>query len=233
MKKVTLTEKIYSKRTINKVNKKMILLGDNSKYNTKKFLNYRMFGTILIFLILILFSKNGYILAPVCAFGYYFLITYILIDYPIEKRTLKLEHEAIFFLEILILTLESGKTLSQALEITTKNIEGDLSKEFTKTLNEGKIGRSMIESLKAMKNRIPSEAIKNVVLNMIESSLFGSNIVNSLDNQLKYLRNKELMEIKGRINKLPTKISVISVVFFIPIILLIILSPVIIDFILG
>ena len=81
-----------------------------------------------------------------------------------------------------------------------------------------------------MKKRIPSESINNTILNVTESSIFGSNIIESLNNQLEYLRNKELMEVKGKIAKLPIKISVISVVFFIPILLLIILSPVVIDF---
>ena len=95
------------------------------------------------------------------------------------------------------------------------------------------MGKSLIESLKDMKYRIPSETINNTILNITESSIFGSNIIDSLNNQLEYLRNKRLMEVKGKIAKLPTKISVLSVVFFIPIILLIILSPVIIDFLIG
>ena len=126
--------------------------------------------------------------------------------------------------------MESGKTLSQALETTAKNIDSNISKEFLKTLNEVKMGKSLVESLKDMKKRIPSESINNTILNVTESSIFGSNIIESLNNQLEYLRNKELMEVKGKIAKLPIKISVISVVFFIPILLLIILSPVVIDF---
>ena len=230
MQKVSLIDKIYSKRMIKKVETKIELLGDDCKYNAKEFLNIILLGTVLIFLSFILFSKNGYIYAPLFSIIYYFLITYLLLDYPIKKRGLELEHEAIFFFEILALTLESGKTLSQALETTAKNIDSNISKEFLKTLNEVKMGKSLVESLKDMKKRIPSESINNTILNVTESSIFGSNIIESLNNQLEYLRNKELMEVKGKIAKLPIKISVISVVFFIPILLLIILSPVVIDF---
>ena len=233
MKKVTFIDKIYSKKTIKKVNKKIELLGDDCKYNTRIFLNCRLFGLILIFLIFIFFSDCGYIYAPLFSIVYYITITYLLLDEPIKKRGLKLEYEAIFFFEVLELTLESGRTLSSALEITAKNIDGELSNEFNKTLNEVKMGKSLIESLKDMKYRIPSETINNTILNITESSIFGSNIIDSLNNQLEYLRNKRLMEVKGKIAKLPTKISVLSVVFFIPIILLIILSPVIIDFLIG
>lgn len=233
MKKISIIDKIYSKKTISKIKSKIELLGDDCKYNEKEFLNIRLLGTILIFISFILFSKNGYIYAPLFSIIYYFLINYILLDYPIKKRGLELEHEAIFFFEILELTLESGKTLTQALETTAKNIDSNISKEFLKTLNEVKMGKSLVESLKNMKYRIPSESINNTILNVTESSIFGSNIIDSLNNQLEYLKNKQLMEVKGKIAKLPIKISVISVVFFIPILLLIILSPVILEFLLG
>lgn len=233
MKEHLITDKIYSKKTTKKISEKIELLGEQTKLDTKTFLNVRMLGTIFIFLIFILFSKHGYIYAPILSIAYYFGITYVLLDYPIKERGLKLEHEAIFFFEILELTLESGKNLSQALDITSSNTDGDLSNEFKKTLHEVKLGKSLIESLKDMKKRIPSETINNTILNITESSIFGSNIIASLNNQLEYLRNKRLMEVKAKINKLPTKISVLSVVFFIPLILLIVLSPVVIEFLLG
>ena len=233
MEKTMFIDKIYSKKTINKTKRKMQLLGDQTKLSARSFLNYRLFGSIIVFLIFIFFSKKGYIYAPIFTIVYYFGITYLLIEYPIKKRALELEHEAIFFFEVLELSLESGRTLSQALEIIAENVDSKLSDEFKKTLNEVKLGKSLIESLKVMKNRIPSEAINNTILNITESSIFGSNIIASLNNQLEYMRNKQLMEIKGKIAKLPTKISVISVVFFIPILLLIILSPVIIEFLVG
>ena len=94
-----------------------------------------------------------------------------------------------------------------------------------------KVGKSFPESLMGMKERIPSDTINNAVLNIIQSSIFGNNIEESLNNQLDFLRDKHLMEVKSEIGKLPTKISIISVVFFIPIILMVILAPVLVDLI--
>ena len=42
-----------------------------------------------------------------------------------------------------------------------------------------------------------------------------------------------MLEVKSEINKLPTKVSIISVIFFVPIMLLIILAPVLLDYLLG
>ena len=131
------------------------------------------------------------------------------------------------------MTLESNKHLKGAIELTSTNIDSEISNEFKKTLNEVKLGKSFTESLISMKERIPSDLINNIILNLTESSIFGNNVTNTLNNQLEYLRDRRLLNIKAEINKLPTKISIISVVFFIPIMLLIILSPVIIEFLLG
>ncbi len=82
-----------------------------------------------------------------------------------------------------------------------------------------------------MKKRIPSETINNVILNITHSSVFGSEVVETLYNQVDYLRERKLFEAKAIIAKMPIKISIISVLFFIPIILLLILSPVLINLI--
>ena len=228
--KKSFISKIYPKKLIKKTEDRINLLSDKDKVSTIMFLNVRLFGSITVFLLFIILSNHGYIYAPLFTAAYYVLVTEVVINDKIRKRKKKLEHEAIFFFEVLQLTLEGGKTLLQAIEITSENVDSEISEEFRKTLNEVKLGKSLIESLKAMKYRIPSSSINNTILNITESSIFGSNIIESLNNQLEYMRNKELMEVKGDIAKLPTKISVISVVFFIPLIILIILAPVLIDF---
>ena len=50
-----------------------------------------------------------------------------------------------------------------------------------------------------------------------------------MNGQVDYLRDKQIMEVKEQINKIPNKVSIISVVFIIPLILLIILGPFIIN----
>lgn len=232
MKKLKLIDKVFTKKEIKKIEKKVLLLGDNASITAEKFLNLRLLTTLLIFLSFLLFSQKGYIYAPVFSVVYYLLYEYIVLDLEIKKRTARLEKEALFYFEILQLSLESGKTLSSAIQITSENVSGELADEFKKVLEEVRLGKSLIESLKAMKFRIPSDTINNTILNITESSIFGSNIIDSLNNQLNYLRNKKMLEVKGKIAKLPMKISIVSVLFFIPIILLIILSPVVLEFIL-
>lgn len=229
-KKKSFVYKIYRKKTIQRIDSKIKLLGVSCKYKTEDLLTARLLFSLLLFFLLFFLTKNGYFLAPVLTILFSILSEKIVLDYQIQKRGQKLEKEAIFFFEVLGLTLESGRNLKTALDMTSKNIDSELSLEFRKTLSDVKLGKSFVDSLKDMKYSIPSEPIHNILLSLIQANVYGSNIVDSLHNQLDYLREKRLFDIKAEITKLPTKISVLSVLFFIPILLLVILSPVIVEF---
>lgn len=229
--KQTIANKIYRKKTIDKINSKIKLLGLNQRLDAVQFLNIRLIVMIVMFILIFIFSKIGYILAPVISIVFYYLMEYLILDYQAKIRGKALEKEALFFFEVFVLTLESGRNLRQALILTTENVDSEISNEFKKTLAEVRLGKSLNEALESMKKRIPSDTINNTILNMIQSNTFGNSMVDSIYNQIEYLRNKQMLDVRAEIAKLPTKVSVISVLFFVPIMLLIILAPVIIQYI--
>ena len=229
--KQTIANKIYRKKTIDKINSKIKLLGLNQRLDAVQFLNIRLIVMIVMFILIFIFSKIGYVLAPVVSLVFYYLMEYLVLDYQAKIRGKSLEKEALFFFEVFVLTLESGRNLRQALILTTENVGSEISNEFKKTLAEVRLGKSLNEALESMKKRIPSDTINNTILNMIQSNTFGNSMVDSIYNQIEYLRNKQMLDVRAEIAKLPTKVSVISVLFFVPIMLLIILAPVIIQYI--
>lgn len=223
--------KIFSKKTVDKIEAKIKMLGE-SNYNVANFLISRLVISIGIFIISFSFLSYGYLLAPVLTVVFYVIWEKITLDYKIRKRGKKLEKEALFFFEILILTLESGRNLRHALSVTVENVDLEISEEFKKMLNEVELGKSLNEALNAMKRRVPSDMINNAIINMIGSNTFGSSITTSIYQQIEYLRDAQKLDIKAEIAKLPTKVSVISVIFFVPIMLLIILAPVLVSYLL-
>ena len=229
----TLADRIFLDKTIKRISNKFKKLGLYSEANVSNFLIQRLLLSICLFIIILIFSKYGYILAPTLTIIFYFFWEYLNLDYKIKVRCKKLEKEALFYFEVLALTLEGGRSLKHALEVTSNNIDSEISLEFKNTIRETKMGKGLNEALEDMKKRIPSDAINNVILNMIEANTYGTSIINSVNNEIDYLREKQILDIKAIIAKLPTKISVISVIFFIPIMLLIILAPVIINYLLS
>ena len=94
-----------------------------------------------------------------------------------------------------------------------------------------KFGKSLIEALSDLKNHISSDIINNIILNIIQTNRFGNSILDTLYNEVDFLRQKELLTVKEQINKIPNKVSIISVLFIVPLIIVLILGPYLIEFI--
>jgi tight adherence protein C len=226
-----LTKKIFTKKTIEKTQEKMLLLGPNAHLTIDFFLIFRFLSSLIIFFIVLYTNRFGILLAPIITILYYLLVNYLLIENNLKERANKLDIEALHFFEVFALCMESGTGFEIALKNTTENIDSQLSKEFKKVLIEIRYGKSLNDALLDMRKRIPSNIINNVLVNMVEANKLGTSILDTLYNQIDYLENKRIMNIREKISKIPVKISIISVLLFIPIILLIILSPIIIDII--
>ena len=221
---------VYRDKTIEKIESNIKLLGVNSKYDAITFMNIRIITSIILFFVILYLIDFGYILAPIVVYFYYTLLPSLYFDSKIKKRCRELDYDAMYFFEILALSLESGKNLITALRLASNSIDSSLSLEFREVIREVNLGKSLDNALDDMKTRIPSDSVNNIILNIRESNLFGNNIIDTLYNQIDYIREKLVLEQRSYIAKLPIKISIISVVFFIPLLLLLILGPVILNY---
>lgn len=222
--------KIYRNKTVAKFQKKIDKLGLKDSFDAGCFLNIRIITSFLLFSLTLILIDYGYVIAPFITFLYYILLPKIFIDHRLKKKALKVEAEAITYFDVLKLALASGKDIVSSLEIASNNVSCELSDEVKYTLKEIKFGKSLEEALDDLRNRMASDVVSNIVLNIKESAVFGTNIIENLDSQISFLRDKKIMDIKEVINKIPIKISAVSVIFFIPILMLLILSPILIEY---
>lgn len=230
--KKSFINRIYREKDIKKIDAKINQFGVSKKFTTEYFMNFRLFTSMIVFVVLFIFADFGALIAPVATVLWYILVGYFMIDKPLKKRERKLDNEAYYYFEVLTLALDSGRNLENAIKMACKYIDSEISSEFKETIKQVNFGKSLTESLSVMSMRIPSLTINNIILNMEQSNLFGNSIIETMYNQLDFLKDKQIMDIKAQINKIPNKISIFSVLFFIPLILLIILGPVLIDFLL-
>lgn len=224
-------KRIYNSKELAEIDYKLRCLGSDTKYTVTTFCTYRLITTIFAFILCILITDSGYIYAPFVAIGCYYLFYYLNITKKINIRNRRLEHQALFFFEILTLTLESGRNLENALIVTCDNVDSEISQLFEGALYDMKFGKSLIEALSDLRENISSDIISNIILNIIQTNRFGNSILETLYNEVDFLRQKELMTTKEQINKIPNKVSIISVLFIVPLILVLILGPYLIEFI--
>lgn len=206
---------------IDYINSKLKLIGSKK---TELFLWTRIITSILVYILCLFTLDFGYILGIICMTIWYNSFM-IILDFKIKERSEKLESEALEFFEILTLSLESGKNIEGALESTTSCINSELSKEFKQTLYEIKFGKDISTAFYDMRLRIPSEVINNIILNIVEANKFGNGVISTMYDQIEYLREKRVLNIREKINKIPNKVSIISVLFIVPLILILILGP--------
>ena len=229
MKNVAL--KLFSHKTIERFKKKNTALGIRNKTTYVNDLTLYFLVIVMALALSIVFCYHRFyfiiVLPTLAALAFEF----IYYDLRLAKRKAVLNNEALFFFQILSLTLESGNNLKGAIELTTSSISNELSGEFKKALSDIRMGSTMNEALLDLEKRIPSEVITNIILNLTESNVYGSDMIKGLNTQIDYLNSKLILSVREQINKMPIKISVVSVLLFIPIILLIILSPLIIELI--
>ena len=140
-------KKLYSAKELEEIETKLKCLGNDTKYTVTSFCTHRILVTILAFILTIIITDMGYIYAPFVSVIIYYLFYYLNITKKIALRNRKLEHQALYFFEILTLTLESGRNLENALIVTCDNVDSELSLEFKKALDDMKFGKSLIETL--------------------------------------------------------------------------------------
>jgi len=212
------------------IEKKINLLGGSYPRSAIFFLNFRFISSLIIFFMVLLLTSFGIVLALVISYSYYKILTYYTFDYYIKLRKEKLETEAVYFFSVLTLAIDSNKSMIHSIDLTASAIHCELSNEFKKALIEIKLGKSFTESLNDMKKRIPSDAINNAITLINSSYTLGNSIKEGLYKEIDYLNDKVTYNLKEQILKIPTKISIISVIIFIPLMFLLVFSPIIIEY---
>lgn len=231
MKKDKLLYRIYGRKTIDELVAKFNYLG-NSDISMFSFLNIRVVITIIIMIVPLFLFKIGFLLGPLLALLFYVSSEYLFIDIKIKKRTEELEKDANYFFEILYMLMINGDSFTVALEKTCNNIESPLSLEFKHTIRDIKVSQNVNDSLMQLRKKIPSEIIRNVIMNLNEANNNGIKLIDVLPKQIKYLNDYEEYQVKRVNRSLPIKFIGIVIFVFLPIMVLLIYGSKIIDLLL-
>lgn len=195
----------------NRISRKLQLMGLHLNY--KVFGYMRIVSTIILFIGLLFLSPYGYIVAPICALIYYFLLEYIILDLGIKRRKRLLESQANSFFRTFLLLLKSGRGIKNSLILTTSVLDNELSYEFRKELGNIKNGKTLEEGLSSLTLRIPSLIINNIITSVIEASRYGNNVLESILLQLEYIKEIEEKRVLRSYRVVPYKAALLSLMF--------------------
>ena len=173
-------------------------------------------------------------LVPVMALGFGYLLPDMWLTWRVKSRQHKLRRALPDALDLLVICVEAGLGLDQALLKVSQDMRishPQLSEELQLVNMEMRIGKTRIDALRELARRTGLDDIKALVAMLIQTERFGTSIAQSLrvysdDMRLKRRQRAEEMSAKTSVKMVP------ALVFFIfPALMVVILGPAIITLI--
>ncbi len=131
-------------------------------------------------------------------------------------------------LDLLVLSLEAGQSLDQALQSTTRELQHvypDLADELALTNFELQLGKSRADALQRMADRNQETELRKLVKLLVETDRFGTPLAPVLRNHARYLRIRIRQQAQEAARKVGVKL-VFPVFFLIfPSVLMVTLGP--------
>lgn len=135
-------------------------------------------------------------------------------------------------LDLMLVCVEAGQGLDQSILRVSGEIKPgfpDLAEEFGIVANEMKAGKDRVSVLRDFAERAGSQDISAFVTVLIQSASFGTSISEALRVYAAEMRDKRVMRAEEKANKLPTKLTLGTMMFTLPPLLIILIGPSIYD----
>ncbi len=160
--------------------------------------------------------------------GFGFLVPQRVLRYQVKSRTARIRSAVPAALDLLVLALEAGQTMDQALYDTATalhRVYPDLSSELVFCNLEMRAGTSRTDSLRRLAERCGEEEVKKFSGVLIDGERFGTSLGPALRTHTRFLRTRTRQSAQGAARKLSVKL-VIPVFFLIfPSVMLVTLGP--------
>lgn len=193
-----------------------------------------LLGLLLAFVYLIVlgggegFTSNQmmiYFIVPL-AMGYY-LPTYW-VTRRVELRKEEITSGFPDSLDMMLVCVEAGQSLDQSIVRVARELRSScaaLAEEFEIVAYEMKAGKDKTQVLKDMGERCGVQDVSSFVTVMIQSASFGTSIAEALRVYASEMRDKRVMRAEEAANKLPTKMTLATMMLTVPPLLIILIGP--------
>jgi tight adherence protein C len=130
-----------------------------------------------------------------------------------------------YSIDILSISVEAGMGFDAAVGYTMRKIKGPLAEEFSKTLNEIRLGKPRLEALEDLGNRTGVDDLKTFITAVVHASRLGGSITNTLRIQADSIRTRRRQRAQEQAMKAPIKIVFPLVLFIFPALFVVLLGP--------
>jgi tight adherence protein C len=216
---------------------KLVMAGYRGQAPYVTFLFARMIAPIVLFIATVLYmflishwQASAMMKIGVCIGGAYLGLQapMLFLKNNISKRQLSIRRAFPDALDLLLICIESGMSIEAAFrkvasEIVTQSIA--LSEEFTLTTAELSYLQDRKVAYENLAKRTGLEGVKSVCLALQQSERYGTPLGQSLRVMAQENRDMRMNEAEKKAAALPPKLTVPMILFFLPVLFVVILGP--------
>lgn len=166
-----------------------------------------------------------YTLLP-CGVGYY--IPRYWVDKRVEQRKTEFIEGFPDALDLMLVCVEAGQSLDQSIIRVGKESRAGypaLADEFDMVAQEVKAGKERTAVLKDLATRVGVPDVASFVTTLVQSATFGTSVAEALRVYSADMRDKRIMRAEEKANMLPTKLTLGTMLFTLPPLLVILIGP--------
>ncbi len=145
-----------------------------------------------------------------------------------DARLAELESGFPDALDLMLVCIEAGQSLDQSIQrvgLELNHSYPSLSEELTIVSNEMRAGKDKPSVLRDFSERCGVPDIKSFVTVLIQSATFGTSVGDSLRVYAAEMRDKRIMSAEEKANKLPTKMTLSTMMFTVPPLMVLLVGP--------
>ncbi|MGB9604259.1 MAG: type II secretion system F family protein [Bryobacteraceae bacterium] len=138
----------------------------------------------------------------------YFLPTFVL-ERMVAARQERIRHGLPDALDLLVVSVEAGLRLDQALQNVAEEIgiaHKDLADELSLVALEVRAGKRRADALRNLADRTGEREIRNLVAALVQTDRFGTSLAESLRTHADFMRIQRRQEAEERANKVGVKL---------------------------
>lgn len=160
------------------------------------------------------------------------LIGYYLPIYWVSKRRTERQKQITGgfpdSLDMLLICTEAGQSMDQSINRVARELKAGypaLAEEFETVSHQVRAGSDRLKVLKAMGERCGNPDIRSFVTVLIQSATYGTSVADALRVYASEMRDKRVMLAEEKANVLPTKLTLGTMMFTVPPLLIILIGP--------
>jgi tight adherence protein C len=187
-------------------------------------------GSLFYVFVVLQLEQPPMVKIGICIAAAYFgmHIPYLFLKNKIQRRQLSIKRAFPDALDLLLICVESGMSIEAAFrrvssEIGSQSVE--LAEEFTLTTAELSYLPDRRQAYENLAQRTDLEGVKSVCMALQQAERYGTPLGNTLRIMAQENRDMRMSEAEKKAAGLPPKLTVPMIVFFLPVLFIVILGP--------